>query len=80
MKVWWRERPVQEPAGRIDAAENEHEAHRDEPEAEQHIADETRPLEADEIEQADTLVTREPPHQREAAGVDQGPVHRQPWR
>ena len=73
-----RERPVHEPAGRIDATKNEHEAHRDEREAEQRIADEARALEADKIEQADALAAREPPQQRQASGVDQCPVHRQP--
>jgi len=39
---------------------------------------ETCPIEADEIEQADTLAAREPPEQRQASGVDQRPVHWQP--
>src|SRR6185437_11480137 len=39
---------------------------------------ETCPIEADEIEQADTLAAREPPEQRQASGVDQCSVHRQP--
>src|ERR687884_1412203 len=52
---------------------------RDERKAQQCIADEACPPEADKIEQADTLAAREPPQQRQASGVDQCPVHRQPW-
>ena len=44
-----------------------------------YVADEPGPFEADKIEQADALAAREPPQQRQAAGVDQCPVHRQPW-
>ena len=46
--------------------------------ASQYVADETRPLEADEVEQADALVAREAPQQRQASGVDQCAIHRQP--
>jgi hypothetical protein len=59
---------MQKPTDRIDATKNEYEANRDEREAEQRIADETRPLEADKIEQADALAAREPPQQRQASG------------
>ena len=53
-----RERPIQKPTDRIDATKNEYEANRDEREAEQRIADETRPIEADKIEQADARFDR----------------------
>ena len=71
--------PYKSQPAAVDATKNEYEADRDEREAEQRIADETRPLEADKIEQADALAAREPPKQRQASGVDQCPVHRQPW-
>src|SRR5215211_1170447 len=70
--------PVYEPACRIGATEYEYEGNRDERKAHQRIADESCPLEADKIEQADALAAREPPQQRQASGVDQCPVHRQP--
>ena len=50
----------------------------DERQAQQHIAAEAFPLEADEIEQADPLAASEPPQERQAAGVDRRRVHRQP--
>ena len=48
----------------------------DQCEAEQRIAAEAGPLEADKIEQADALATSEPQQQRQASGIDQCPVYR----
>ena len=42
------------------------------------VAEETRSLESDKIERADALTARESPKQRQASGVDQSPIHRQP--
>ena len=62
----------------MDAGEDEHEARRNEREAEQHVADGTRPIEADEIEQPNAFAAREAPQQQQASRVDQGPVNREP--
>ncbi len=39
-----------------------------------------RPLEADQIEQAQALAVRQPPEQEQTPGIDQGPVYGKPRR
>ncbi len=65
IEIRWCERSVQEPTGRVDTNENERQARRNDREAEQDVAAETRTLEADQIDQAGAFSLRQPPQQRE---------------
>jgi hypothetical protein len=77
-EVRLREGPGHKPTGRIGTPENEREAHRDARDAEKCIADKTRALEPDKLEQTDAFAAREPPQQRQASGVEDCPLHGQP--
>src|ERR1041384_3875752 len=68
---------VHHPACSITAAENEYEAHRDEAKPSS-MSRKTRPRSKSKRSNR-PLAAREPPQQRRAAGVDERPIHWQPW-